>query len=737
MLRLPAVLRGVFAVYAEAHGSGATPAAEGGQISGRLHRVRLKARFLGTLVTAAPQGLRWLVQGDVQARGALRQAMGLGRLLPAPLMDPAQLAPCENLCWRPPVALILPVFNARDLLAQCLDRIEAHTDLDWHLFVVEDASTDEMLRPWLRGRLAAMAPRATLIEQEANRGFVDSANRGLSAALAATGPSARGAPCILINSDALVPPGWASRLVAPLQDPGVASVTPLSNAAALMSVPVIGVDAPVDLATAAAVDAALSRLDPAQAVAAMPAGVGFCMALSRDWLARVPGFDPVFGRGYGEEVDWCRRTASMGARHLLSGAVMVAHVGGESFGVAERAQQLAAGSAILSRRYPDFDAEVQHALARDPAALLRLAAGLALADAAAGPEGEVPVYVAHALGGGAEHWLRDQVAASPFAVILRLGGPSRCQFELSTPWGETRGRTDDLDLVSRLLDFAPRKRVILSSLAGDPDPVGGLAWLGALAGPDLRLEAVVHDHHPISPSFTLLDSTGAYRGLPSPDGKDPAHLFRRPDGTILALRDWQAAWGRFLACCDRITCFSADSRDKLVAVYPDVAARLEILPHPAPPRRPLVPPPGPGIVLGIPGNILGHKGAAVVADLARARVPGLRLVIVGTLDPAAGTVGGVTVTGRYLPAQLPDLARRQGITHWLIPSIWPETYSLTTHEALATGLPVLALDLGAQGAAVRAAPNGIPVPHVAGGNHAAAILRVLMQGSAARGGPAG
>ena len=41
-----------------------------------------------------------------------------------------------------------------------------------------------------------------------------------------------------------------------------------------------------------------------------------------------------------------------------------------------------------------------------------------------------------------------------------------------------------------------------------------------------------------------------------------------------------------------------------------------------------------------------------------------------------------------------------------MPSIWPETFSFTTHEMLATGKPVMAFDLGAQGEAVREAENG-------------------------------
>jgi len=85
----------------------------------------------------------------------------------------------------------------------------------------------------------------------------------------------------------------------------------------------------------------------------------------------------------------------------------------------------------------------------------------------------------------------------------------------------------------------------------------------------------------------------------------------------------------------------------------------------------------------------------------------------------------VPVHGGYRPEEIPALARRYGVTHWLIPSIWPETFAYTIHEALATGLPVLAFDIGAQGEAVAAAQNGVPLPFVPGGDHAAAITEAL------------
>ena len=113
-------------------------------------------------------------------------------------------------------------------------------------------------------------------------------------------------------------------------------------------------------------------------------------------------------------------------------------------------------------------------------------------------------------------------------------------------------------------------------------------------------------------------------------------------------------------------------------------------------------------VIGVLGNIGSPKGAAVLAALSR------RLAEEGTARSGAGRQSrsrpsrwprGRAFTARYRREDIPALVARYGIDRWLIPSVWPETFSYTTHEALATGLPVWCFDLGAQGEAVRAATH--------------------------------
>ncbi|MDZ4134957.1 MAG: glycosyltransferase, partial [Paracoccaceae bacterium] len=205
------------------------------------------------------------------------------------------------------------------------------------------------------------------------------------------------------------------------------------------------------------------------------------------------------------------------------------------------------------------------------------------------------------------------------------------------------------------------------------------------------------------------------------------------DGTPVDLAAWRHSWGRLITQADRLVVFSDDSRAHVQSVWPDAAARLQVIahrPHHAVPRIP--PQQGRGArdkppVVGVLGNLNRQKGAAVVAEIARllARDPGatnpklanlksgtlkygnLKLVVLGDTDPACPPGPGVTVHGAYRLEDLPLLTRRYNISAWLIASVWPETFSYTTHEALATGLPVFCLDLGAQAEALRkAAPQG-------------------------------
>src|SRR5690606_7061791 len=117
--------------------------------------------------------------------------------------------------------------------------------------------------------------------------------------------------------------------------------------------------------------AAASAGDPVYP--AVPTGVGFCMYIRRAAWTAVGAFDgDTFGRGYGEENDWCFRASALGWRHVLCDDAYVVHVGGMSF--AGTGHRPGGGQMEkLLALHPDYDAVIADFIARDPIAPRRQA----------------------------------------------------------------------------------------------------------------------------------------------------------------------------------------------------------------------------------------------------------------------------------------------------------------------------------------------------------------------------
>lgn len=664
------------------------------------HR-RLRRAFVRDLTRAMPAFIRYMRLPSEQSKTAVKRAMGLEITAQGHPLDPAWFSPASQppvtAISSPEITIILPVYNALPLLKRCLGRVADGTDLPWHLIAVDDASTDPNLGPWLAEWAAARPGQVTHVTLPENRGFVGAVNAGFKVAEQRGG----GGPVVLLNSDAMVPAGWASRLTAPLRDAAIASVTPLSNAAEVLSVPTIGPGTGLSPGDVDEIDACAQMLS-AVPLPDVPTGVGFCIAMSRAWLARVPRLDPAFGRGYGEEVDWSQKTRALGARHLCQPGLFVEHVGGQSFDSAERALRQRAANTLISQRYPAFDAQVQRFIAEDPLATPRLALGIALAGLRAP---RLPVFLAHSLGGGAEVALQAEVAAVPAAVILRVGGLRRWQIEVRVDGQLSAGQTDDLTLIQALLAPVPALDLIYSCGVGDPDPMTLPQALLTLRRDEHgdRIALRLHDYFPISQSYTLLGKDG-FSGVPPPETTDPSHSAPRPGGAPAPLAQWQAAWASLIGQAHEVTAFSPASAALLAQAYPD--APIRIRPHTQPTGvRPVVPR---GDRIGLLGNINRQKGALILQQAAAAN-PDRVFVVIGHADSSISLPRNVTLHGAYRPEEVSDLAERYGIGGWLVPAIWPETFSFATREALATGLPVVGFALGAQGEALDAAPNGATV----------------------------
>jgi GT2 family glycosyltransferase len=167
----------------------------------------------------------------------------------------------------------------------------------------------------------------------------------------------------ILNSDVIFPFNMVEGLVAAAESrPGIASVTAWTNNASIFSLPNDDPDRWLaDLSTVDSISATLSAEYGAETVD-IPVGVGFCLLISARAISEVGLFDPVFGRGYCEEVDWCCRAVAAGFTHVLAPGVFVYHIGSATNRVAGLLQPgehtVHTNEAIIDQRHPDYRARV-------------------------------------------------------------------------------------------------------------------------------------------------------------------------------------------------------------------------------------------------------------------------------------------------------------------------------------------------------------------------------------------
>jgi GT2 family glycosyltransferase len=180
---------------------------------------------------------------------------------------------------------------------------------------------------------------------------------------------------VVLNTDTVLPPRWLPRLATPLQAGlGIASTTPFTNSGGPCSFPTVFQDnAPyLDMATAE-LDAVFARLDTEGLILDLPTGVGFCMGMSAEAISRVGFLDRVsFGRGYGEENDWCLRAVAANFRNAIVPDLYVHHKRGGTFPAAEKRELLARNGAVIAARYPHYLNSVAQYQQADPLSAFRV-----------------------------------------------------------------------------------------------------------------------------------------------------------------------------------------------------------------------------------------------------------------------------------------------------------------------------------------------------------------------------
>lgn len=593
-----------------------------------------------------------------------------------------------------PVDIVVPVYRGLHDTKRCLESVLRSVNATpWRLVVINDQSPEDELTAWLQALVATDA-RILLLENSVNLGFVGTVNRGMQ--------QDDHNDVILLNSDTEVANNWLDRLqAAAYSQAHVASVTPFSNNATICSYPrfCLGNNLPDGFDTGT-LDALFARTLTGKTVE-IPTAVGFCMYIRRDCLNKVGLFDVEnFGKGYGEENDFCMRAISAGWVNLHALDVFVLHTGGISFGASKSARELAAME-TMRRLHPHYEKVVHQFVSLDPAAPARLDMDIArIVDS----ERPVVLNVSHNRDGGTLRHIRELTAQlGTYATFLRLvpvqGGVQLSFEDPNEAFSLRFSMPKDHNNLRNLLQLLRVGHIHYHHLLGHAPEIATLARdLG------VSYDFTAHDYYSYCPQITLTNYTDRYCGE---QGIDQCRqcVIRNPAPHEESIDSWRDRHSELLSRARFVIAPSKDVAARILRFVP--AAQLRTAPHASIEGQAIYPTPVPSalaattrikvVVIGALSKIKGADVLEEVALLAAQQNAPIDFHLVGYAyrSLAHQPKARLTVHGSYDEPDLPALLG------WLQPDIiWfpaqcPETYSYTLSAALESGYPIVAPNLGA------------------------------------------
>ena len=213
----------------------------------------------------------------------------------------------------PSVSIVIPLHGGEADIERCLEAMSEYPSLLHEVIVVDNASLDGAAEK--AEELCKRLPNGRVIRLDENRGFAAGCNQGFAVSA--------GEVVIYLNSDAVMPRSGLIRLLQSLMASGsIAAAGPLSNSVGhhqLTATTYTSFDTldcfADEFAQRRTADTDVDML------------VGFCLAVRRQAIEEVGGFDEGFGLGTFEDNDLCYRLRRAGWRLVIAQRAFVHHEG--------------------------------------------------------------------------------------------------------------------------------------------------------------------------------------------------------------------------------------------------------------------------------------------------------------------------------------------------------------------------------------------------------------------------
>lgn len=253
-----------------------------------------------------------------------------------------------------PVTIIVPVYGDWPSLDACIAALRQHVNTDVHkVMLVNDCGPEvDTIESNIINAIQGAA-NFFYFRNEQNLGFIGTCNRSVM------NLDVTDNDILLLNSDTKVTRGFLDEMITTLcSDKKIGAVSPRSNNATIATIPLSaahqkGIESEESYGLYKKMQPMLPRITK------IPVAHGFCMLIRRSLIKEYGLFDPIFGKGYGEEVDFCMRIKSHGFSCALSNWAYVFHLEARSFSLETKAKLLEVNNKIIWERHPDYRQSVR------------------------------------------------------------------------------------------------------------------------------------------------------------------------------------------------------------------------------------------------------------------------------------------------------------------------------------------------------------------------------------------
>jgi O-antigen biosynthesis protein len=213
-------------------------------------------------------------------------------------------------------SIIILTYNQLEYTKKCIDSIRLHTNSNYEIIVVDNASNDDTIH-YLQEQ-----KDIKVIYNSQNLGYAKGNNQGLELVT--------GDFILFLNNDVVVTPGWLDPLLQTLNsNEKIAMVGPVTNnISGMQKIKVNYNEETLDGLDAFSLEYCNQNRQRSKKVLRL---VGFALACKRKVLDEIGYFDEVFGMGNFEDDDLCLRALSKGYELRIVHNSFIHHFGSTTF----------------------------------------------------------------------------------------------------------------------------------------------------------------------------------------------------------------------------------------------------------------------------------------------------------------------------------------------------------------------------------------------------------------------